>query len=227
MNKYPAFANETDLSNYDIDKQRTFGNNYVNHPVVVVGNVFGLGDWGLAYSVACAEDDCDCEYNINDECFVHSRLCDEISPSLSYFAYLKHTVAPLRDILNDLKLCSNENDLKNIIKRLNKFLGSNNVDYWRLKVFGGLCWGNDEECEHVIELMSLYFRIHISDGAFVIHDESPDDYKLFAHGINDEIEDNLNIHGINLVILEFIYKWQSITHEKQIPLWLIEKIIQQ
>lgn len=87
-----------------------------------------------------------------------------------------------------------------------------------LSSMGGFHFTTLDECNHVIELMSLAKRLNDVDGVITVKPESSDDWVLFStYESEANVINNVELKGINLLLVEIVHKYIQLTGQTTIP----------
>ena len=240
--KYPRMNEDPNmkLNDYSIsyrDNIYIISSDYGKDPDPMLKvDVFGFG----ASWLACESDHFTFPYDYPEDegsgrREIHNTIYEDESgsPYLTYYIKLNNLLGDaVNIIINEARHAQNIDELnachEKWIDWLDLEYNESRIEKYWLKDYGGLCWSNVEEAKHAIELMSLFYRIYYDDDSdnYFIHDETPDDYKLFnnkeyinKHYVDTRAErlEYLSFKGVGLISLEFIYLRNKLTHENIIP----------
>lgn len=222
------------------------GDSWGMTPVVKVGKIFGLGE---AEVVSSGSDHYYCEFKDSESPLAEiNQAVNNYHVDIDQEKLLEDMIDSIRDytegwddVIESIRSASTIEALISSIEKLHKMSKSVEEDIYQINLFGGLVWSNIEEARHVVELMSLYFRLDFvySDNEedeelyLVLRPESTDDWKKFSvkehkswyeltREERDKIEQEQEVfgfylQGINLINLESIYKYHQLTGQSIIP----------
>lgn len=128
-------------------------------------------------------------------------------------------------LLSRLNKCETVEQLKEIIDKFE--VDEQAIEKMYLLDHGGFVWETEEDAEHVIELMDIYFRIReIEDKEYsqCVVPSKPDDWKNFEmpKSMDDRDDFYPNLTSFNLIALEFVRVWLKITNNPIIPNWVFK-----
>ena len=254
IEKYPILKTKKRWD-FRVDDNITLfsGDNWGMSPVVKV-DVFGLGE---AEVVSSGSDHYQCEFEDSESPLAEiNKVANNYHIDIDQTKLLENMIDSIReyvdgweDLINSIRSASTIDELCLAVEKLEKAVKDTEKDIYQIDEFGGLIWSNIEEAKHVIELMSIYYRLGFvesdtdtdNDYYLVLRPESDDDWKAFADSEDKKwfdssvdkrkrarsaqnIEYNelgFSFSGINLINLETILKYHELTNSSIIPKLLL------
>lgn len=87
--------------------------------------------------------------------------------------------------------------------------------------YGGFVFNTPEECDHIVELLTMCERIDYGEeDCFFIDEETPKTWKALCKSKDYYEVFDFSMEGINLLNLEIAYKWCNLMQTNKIPKWI-------